>query len=174
MGKPSGGTHLFALISVSSVPIVVALFGVCVDVTVVAQTISLRTFRVVAGESRTAAVTDGILQMTVMKSARTTPPLEFPIRVLTEPTGLRLVIPPATPPGEYTVEIEGHSLEVRVISTALRVTVDAVTFSPEAVAARPPVILLNGFQPVCADTANTLAASVDTFGIALGNLAPGP
>ena len=103
--------------------------------------------------------------MTAITSARTTPPLEFPIRVLTtEPTGMKLVIPPATPPGDYTVEIAGRGPEGRSISTALQVRVDAVTFSPEAVAARPPVILLNGFQLVCGDTASTLTASVDTFG----------
>ena len=141
------------------------LLGLCLESTLVAQAIAPRTFRAVAGEARTAALNDGVPPMTAITSARTTPPLEFPIRVLTtEPTGMKLVIPPATPPGDYTVEIEGRGPEGRNISTALKITVDAVTFSPEAVAARPPVILLNGFQLVCGDTASTLTASVDTFG----------
>ena len=124
-----------------------------------------RTFRAVAGESRTAALNDGVPPMTAITSARTTPPLEFPIRVLTtEPSGLKLVIPPATPPGDYTVDIAGPGPDGRSISTVLKITIDAVTFSPEAIAARPPVILLNGFQLICGDTASTLAASVDTFG----------
>ena len=141
------------------------LLGLCLESTLVAQAIAPRTFRAVAGEARTAALNDGVPPMTAITSARTTPPLEFPIRVLTtEPTGMKLVIPPATPPGDYTVEIEGRGPEGRNISTALKITVDAVTFSPEAVAARPPVILLNGFQLACGDTASTLTASVDTFG----------
>src|SRR5579863_4196258 len=72
------------------------------------QAIAPRTFRAVAGETRTAALRDGVEPMTVITSTRTTPPLEFPIRVLTasapEPSALKLVIPPATPPGTYTVE----------------------------------------------------------------------
>ena len=83
---------------------------------------------------------------------------------MTGPSGLKLVIPPGTPPGDYTVEIAGRGPDGRGVATSLRVTVDAVTFAPEAVAARPPVIMLNGFQLVCGDTASTLAASVDTFG----------
>jgi len=144
----------------------IAVFlGVCLDGTLVAQAIAPRTFRAVAGEARTAALNEGVPPMTAITSARTTPPLEFPIRVLTtEPSGLKLVIPPATPPGDYTVEIAGRGPDGRSISTALQVRVDAVTFSPEAVAVRPPVILLNGFQLVCGDTASTLTASVDTFG----------
>ncbi len=143
------------------------LLGVCLEGTLVAQAIAPRKFRAVAGEARTAALKEGVPPMTAITSARTTPPLEFPIRVLTtEPTGMKLVIPPATPPGDYTVEIDGLGPEGRNISTALEITVDAVTFSREAVAARPPVILLNGFQLVCRDTAtaSTLTASVDTFG----------
>ena len=141
------------------------LLGVLLESALVAQASAPRTFRAVAGESRTAALNDGVPPMTAITSARTTPPLEFPIRVLTtEPSGLKLVIPPATPPGDYTVEIAGPGPDGRSISTVLKITIDAVTFSPEAIAARPPVILLNGFQLICGDTASTLAASVDTFG----------
>ena len=79
------------------------LLGVLLESALVAQASAPRTFRAVAGESRTAALNDGVPPMTAITSARTTPPLEFPIRVLTtEPSGLKLVIPPATPPGDYT------------------------------------------------------------------------
>jgi len=84
---------------------------------------------------------------------------------MSESSGLKFLIPPATPPGDYTIEVVGRGLDGRSISTALLVTVDAVTISPAAAAARPPVILLNGFQLVClGNTDSTLAASVSTFG----------
>lgn len=140
----------------------------CLESALVAQAIAPRTFRAVAGESRTAALSDGVPPMTIITSARTSPPLEFPIRVLMtaarEPLELKLVIPPATPPGDYTVEVSGRGSDGRSISTALLVTVGAVTVQAAAVAARPPVILLNGFQAICTDDASTLTASVDTFG----------
>ena len=146
----------------------VVFLGAFLESALLGQSIAPRTFRAVAGEARTAALRDGIEPMTAITSTRTTPPLEFPIRVLTasapEPSALKLVIPPATPPGNYTVEVAGRGPDGRGISTTLRVTVDAVTFSRSAVAVRPPVILLNGFQLICSDDASTLAASVDTFG----------
>src|ERR1017187_850943 len=146
----------------------VVFLGVCLESALVAQAIAPRTFRAVAGESRTGTLSDGVPPMTAITSTRTTPPLEFPIRVRTtsapESSGLKLVIPPATPQGDYTVEVAGRGPDGRSISTTLWVTVDAVTFSSAALAARPPVILLNGFQLICNDTASTLAASADTFG----------
>ena len=63
--------------------ITVAFLGVCLDGALVAQAIAPRTFRAVAGESRTGALRDGVPSMTAITSARTTPPLEFPIRVET-------------------------------------------------------------------------------------------
>src|ERR1017187_6622413 len=141
--------------------------GACLESTVLAQSIAPRAFRAAAGESRTAALRDGVPSMTVITSTRTTPPLEFPVRVETtsvpEPLGLKLVTPPATPPGDYTIEVVGRGPDGRSISTTLQMTVEAVSLSPAAIAARPPVILLNGFQLICGDTASTLAASVDTF-----------
>ena len=144
--------------------ITAVFLGFCLEGALVAQAIGPRAFRAVAGEARTGDARDGVPPMAAVTSTRTTPPLEFPIRVETGPSGLRLVIPPATPPGDYTVEVEGRDPDARNIGTLLRVTVDAVTFTPAAVSARPPVILLNGFQLVCGDTASTLAASADTFG----------
>lgn len=74
------------------------------------------------------------------------------------------MIPPATPPADYTVEVSGRGPDGRIISTALRVTVDPVTVEAATVATRPPVILLNGFQLICTDDESTLTASVETFG----------
>ena len=142
--------------------------GACLEGALVAQAIAPRTFHAVAGEFRTATLRDGVPSMTAITSTRTTPLLEFPIRVLTtaapEPPGLKLVIPPATPPGDYTIEVTGRGRDGRSISTTLQMKVEAVTLSAATVAVRPPVVLLNGFQLVCGDTASTLAASVDTFG----------
>ncbi len=132
-----------------------------------AQSIAPRTFRAVAGESRTAALRDGIPPMISVDSTRITPPLEFPIRVETssvlEALGLRLVIPPATPPGDYTMEIGGRNSAGRSVSTTVHVKVDPVALLRLPAPARPPVILMNGFQLSCSDTASTLAASADTF-----------
>jgi len=141
--------------------------GFCLESALVAQAIAPRTFRAIAGETRTAALHDGVPLMTAVTSTRTTPALEFPIRVLTtvapESPGLKLVIPPATPPGEYTVEVTGRDSGGRPLSVTLQVTVDAVTVEPAVVATRPPAILLNGFQVICTDYASTVAASADTF-----------
>jgi len=138
--------------------------GACPQSSLVAQAIEPRALRAQAGEARTATWSDGA--MTVIASTRITPPLEYPIRVEVTPggSGLRFVIPPATPPGEYTVEVIGRDANSRTLATAVQVTVDAVTVEPAAVAARPPVILLNGFQVVCTDDESTLTASMDTFG----------
>jgi uncharacterized protein (TIGR03437 family) len=141
--------------------------GACLESALVAQAIAPRTFRATAGEFRTATLRDGVPSMTTITSARTTPPLEFPIRVETtsalEPSGLRLVIPPATPAGKYTIDVAGDDEIGRPVSATLQVTVDAVTVSPAATA-RIPVVLLNGFQLVCTNNASTVAASVDFFG----------
>ena len=110
--------------------IAVVLLGVCLETSLVAQAIAPRTFRAVAGESHSGALRDGVPPMTAIISARTLPPLEFPIRVLTtsvpETLGLKLVIPPATPPGDYTVEVEGRGPAGRGIATRLQVRVDPV------------------------------------------------
>ena len=144
----------------------IAFLGAGLPGVLAAQSIALRTFRAVAGESRVADAHDGVPAMTAITSAETTPPLEFPIRVevvtKSEAPVLKLVIPPGTPAGNYTIDIEGRDREGQKTTTTLRLTVDAVTFS-RPVAERPPVILLNGFQLSCSDTASTVAASADTF-----------
>jgi hypothetical protein len=138
--------------------------GVCFQSGLVADVLEPRTLRASAGEARTATWRDGA--MTAITSTRITPPLEYPIRVEVSPggSGLRFVIPPATPPGEYTVQVAGRDVNGRTMSAAVQVTVDAVTVEPAAVISRPPVILLNGFQAICSDDASTVAASADTFG----------
>jgi len=146
--------------------------GACLENSLVAQAIVPRALKAVAGESRRAAAPDGIPSMTTITSTQTTPMLEFPIRIEATieatsaqgPSGLTIVIPPATPPGDYAVEVTGSDPAGRSITTMLQVTVEAVTLPRAAVAARPPVILLNGFQLRCGNTASILAASVDTFG----------
>jgi pimeloyl-ACP methyl ester carboxylesterase len=77
---------------------------------------------------------------------------------------LHVVIPPATPAGEYTIDVVGRDVDERPISAELHVTVDAVMVSAAATSARVPVILLNGFQLACSTTDSTVAASVGTFG----------
>src|SRR5581483_7048176 len=146
--------------------LVFSLLGTFIASNLHAQVIEPRRLRAVAGESRTATWLGTLPPMAAISSTRTTPPLEYPIRVEVRPgeAGVKLVIPPATPPGEYTVEVIGLEPDGRTVSAAIQLTVDAVTVAPAATAARPPVILLNGFQLVCSDTASTLAASMDTFG----------
>jgi len=132
--------------------------------TIAAQTIEPRALRAVAGEGSTVAWRGG--NITAILTARTVPPLVFPIRVELDITTsrLRVVTPPATPPGDYKVEVTGRDANGRVVSATLQLTVDAVTMPHATVPARPPVILLNGFQLVCTDTASTLVASQETFG----------
>ena len=120
-----------------------------------------------AGESRTATSRDGIPPIAAIISTRITPPLEFPIRVETvspaEPLALKLVIPPATPPGDYTIEVAGRGSDGLPVSTTLQMTVGPVVLSRPSRALSTPVILLNGFQLSCTDTASTVAASADSF-----------
>ena len=120
------------------------LLGLCLEGGLIGQTLQPQALRAPAGESRTATWRRGAI--TMITATRITPPLEYRIRVEPAPGGLRFVIPPATPPGEYTLEVSGQDVLRRRVSVALQVTVDPVTVEPSAVAARPPVILLNGFK----------------------------
>lgn len=138
------------------------LLGLCLESGLVAQTLEPQTLRAPAGEARTAIWRGGAI--TTITAARITPSLQYPIRVEPAPGGLRFVIPPATPPGEYRLEVSGRDAAGREMSVPLQITVDAVTVEAAAVAARPPVVLLNGFQVICTDDASTVAASADTFG----------
>ena len=128
----------------------------------------LEAIRAVAGESRVAAWVSSSAPIVSITSIRTTPPIAFPMRV--EVVGnqgmrnLHIVIPPAMPAGEYTIEVFGRDVNERPVSAVLHVTVEAVTVPAAATGSRVPVILLNGFQLVCSTTDSTVAASVGTFG----------
>jgi uncharacterized protein (TIGR03437 family) len=76
---------------------------------------------------------------------------------------IRLTVPPATQPGEYQVELTGRNEDDRPLTATMSLSVSPVTL-PKAATSRNPVILLNGFQLICTDSASTLAASVGTFG----------
>ena len=123
--------------------------------------------QMIAGESRSALrETEGISFASVI-SSRTTPPLSFPILVeIVEVSGtrqLQVTTPPATPAGEYAVDFTALADDGREISATLHLTVNAVTVAVSS-SVRPPVILLNGWQPLCLNTASTLSVSEGTFG----------
>ena len=65
--------------------------------------------QMIAGESRSALRETGAVSLASVISSRTTPPLSFPIRVeIVEVSGapqLQVTTPPATPAGEYTVDL---------------------------------------------------------------------
>ena len=123
--------------------------------------------QMIAGESRSALRETGAVSLASVISSRTTPPLSFPIRVeIVEVSGapqLQVTTPPATPAGEYTVDLTALADDGREISATLHVTVHAVTVAASS-SVRPPVVLLNGWQALCLNTASTLLASEGTFG----------
>lgn len=61
------------------------------------------------------------------------------------------------------MQVAGSDKDGRVARATVRLTVDSVTV-PVSSSGRVPVILLNGWQFDCSDTASTLVASQDTFG----------
>jgi len=130
------------------------------------ERIILDAVRVIAGESKPIQWRLLETQIDSIVSVRSSPELAFPIRVdLGAGRGLplRLTVPPATPPGEYEIEVIGHADDGRALSASLRVAVSSVTVSPSPTG-RPPVVLLNGFQLVCTDTGSALTDSQGTFG----------
>ena len=156
--------------------VAIAALGVqCVALAQVSETSAvLEPIQAVAGESRLAAWTGTVASVVSIASIRTTPPLRFPmlVEVVGEPgtRSLHVVIPPATPAGEYTIDVVGRDSEERPISAEVQVTVDAMVVPAPATVGRVPVILLNGFQAVCTNTDSTVAASVTTFGQLAGLL----
>jgi uncharacterized protein (TIGR03437 family) len=130
----------------------------------------LEPIRVVAGESRSAVWTTPGARMVSITSVRTPPTLPYPIRVdVVRQAGARslnIVVPPTTPAGEYTIEVNGRDENERSISATLPVTVNEMMVSAAATPGRVPVILLNGWQASClfVNPASTVAASMDTFG----------
>src|ERR1017187_10844026 len=102
----------------------------------------LEPIRAVAGESRLAAWRSTGASIASITSIRMTPPLPFPMRVevVGEPEmrKLHVVIPPATPAGEYTIHVVGRDVNERPISAELHATVDAVMVLAAQAAARVP------------------------------------
>lgn len=131
--------------------------------------IALGSVRAVAGESRSVGWESATPTIESVLVNWSKPPLPFPIRVeVVEQAGthsLRAIIPPATPAGEYDLDVTATSSGGEAVRATLHVTVDAVTVSPPAAANFVPVILLNGWQ-ICTFTGpdSTLAASTATFG----------
>ena len=76
---------------------------------------------------------------------------------------LQVVVPPATPAGQYEVESVLRGADGRLFAAKLPVRVEAFTI-PKSNSGKVPVILLNGWQFDCSDQASTLTASENTFG----------
>src|ERR1022692_198275 len=140
-----------------------AIIGGCLCGKSLAQVTEPLTVRAVAGEARIATLHDRTI--IAITSTNVTPSLDYPLHVVLLPggAGLKIVSPPATPPGDYTLDVIGRNSSGREVAMTIHVTIDAVTVGRAASAGRPPVILLNGFQLLCTDDASTLAASMDTF-----------
>jgi uncharacterized protein (TIGR03437 family) len=119
---------------------------------------------VVAGQAFHRLAMPGTLSV---GSVRTTPALDYPLHVDLDSSSdtrqLRVIVPPATPPGTYNLEVSLRMDGQSAITQSLSVTVDAVTV-PRSAAGRPPVILLNGFQLVCGSQDSSLGTSSETFG----------
>lgn len=130
--------------------------------------IALRPVRMTAGEARSAPVAPLGARLDSIVSAKTEPPLRFPIAVnvdaASEGTRLHLTVPPATPAGGYRIDITGRTQEGSVIAMSLPLVIDRVTI-PKSASGRVPVILMNGFQLSCeGDSGSSLADSQGTFG----------
>jgi len=131
------------------------------------ETPALDSVLTVAGESRVLAWPVPLGRPASITSITTSPPIEFPpiaeLVDLDGSPGVRVSLPPATPPGEYRVELAGRNQDGRPLAATISLTVSPITF-PKPINGRNPVILLNGFQLICTDSDSTLAASVGTFG----------
>ncbi len=128
---------------------------------------TLSAIRAVAGESRSAIWESEHQPPVSITSVNSSPAMIFPVRVVVDSsagrTRLVMTIPPSTPAGDYTIQITGSDRDGRTARATFRLTVELVTVSVSATG-RVPVILLNGWQSLCGDTASTLVASQDTFG----------
>lgn len=118
----------------------------------VAQRRLLVPVRLVAGESWSKTLGQGRNRIVAsILAAKTTPDLAFPIRATinkSDQTSVELTIPPATPPGDYKVEITARYSDGYPEVVVMPVRVDAVTV-PKSAVGRVPVILLNGWQLFC-------------------------
>jgi len=130
-----------------------------------ARHVRLEPASLVAGESREVAspLLYGVRSVAEVKS---NPVLEFPIRVLSGPdnsNAWHVIVPPATAPGNYDLEISALGNDGQVLALDLRLTVNAVIV-PKPATGRPPVILLNGYQFLCTNYGSTVVDSQGTFG----------
>jgi uncharacterized protein (TIGR03437 family) len=150
---------------------VALLLGLCSDAGGQAQPSlgrqNLGAVRILAGESRWQEWEAGGPRISSIVEAHTIPALDFPIRVdldaRSRTASLRITAPPATPPGDYMLEVTGRSDDGGLTFASLSVRVDEITL-PRSVAASVPAMLINGFQLVCSNVGSTVADSQLTFG----------
>jgi pimeloyl-ACP methyl ester carboxylesterase len=138
------------------------------------QRVTLNAAQIVAGESKSIEWPLRETRISSIVSVASSPEIPFPIRVDLGSDGggqLQFRVPPATPPGDYQLEITGRLNDGRPLRAALLITVAAVTV-PRSATGNPPVILMNGWQFNCADQNSTLADSVGTFGAMASALGP--
>ena len=138
------------------------MFGFAICLTAFAQTHGLR---MTAGEARSVEGEPGGGRLASIISSRTEPELEFPPVVSVDEGGaIRVTVPPATPRGEYRIQIAARAEDGNTASFSLALIVDAVTVGPPT-SGKPPVVLLNGFQLSCpTNPDSTLASAAGTFG----------
>src|SRR6516162_8235529 len=119
-----------------------------------------QTLRMTAGEAKPVVLARGIVSI---QSARVEPTLQFPPVVHADQTGeVHLMIPPATPPGNYRIAITGRTQDGRSATSTLTLTVEGVTISPTG---KTPIILMNGWQLSCPPNPDSsVAGSASTFG----------
>jgi pimeloyl-ACP methyl ester carboxylesterase len=122
----------------------------------------VQVLRVTAGEARSFPREE---RLGSIFRVRIEPPLDFPPVVGVDDSGaIRVTVPPATPRGEYRMEIGARAEDGSLESFSLTLTVDAVTVGPPT-SGKPPVVLLNGFQLSCpTNPDSTLASAAGTFG----------
>src|SRR5215831_19365875 len=112
------------------------LWGLTLSFTALAQ---IQELRMTAGEARTLPREARGVRLGSIVSAQTEPPLEFPPVVTIDESGaIRVTVPPATPRGQYRMQIAARGEDGSTASFSLTLTVDAVTVGPSS-SGKPPV-----------------------------------
>lgn len=119
---------------------------------------------VATGDTARFAADQSVFDVSERLTVETLPRLEYPPVPAIESGGISFTFPPATPAGNYEVTLIGTVGLKRTAIESFTVTIEPLTVSRAAAATRPPVILLNGWQAICNNTASTLTASQETFG----------
>ena len=105
----------------------------------------LETMRMVAGKPGTVRMSHSSftsLRVTSVSPALPYPPLlEAGSRTDVRNTEFQIVFPPATPPGDYLMALNGIDAQGEILSAVLTVHMDAMIV-PRAASGRVPVILL--------------------------------